>query len=240
MRSKTIVALVLPMLALTCARQGENSTRGDLKLQTTREKFSYSLGYDFGPNMEHIKSGVDLQFFMRGLEDYLNGKPALVSQPERQDIRSREFTRIGDEYIARKKEEEQERLQAGEAFLARNKTKPGVVTTASGLQYMILAAGRGARPGPDDRVKVKYRGTFLDGSEFESTEKHLGIPSTYWVKGVITGWMEGFQLMRVGGKYRFFIHPDLAYGKIGRRPDIPPNATLIYDIELLEIVTDSE
>ncbi|MGI0010357.1 MAG: FKBP-type peptidyl-prolyl cis-trans isomerase N-terminal domain-containing protein, partial [Nitrosopumilaceae archaeon] len=92
MRLKIIIALMLAMLALTCTREGENSTRGNLKLETTREKFSYSLGYDFGPSMEHIKSGVELQLFMRGLEDYLNGQPALVSQRERQDIRSREFT----------------------------------------------------------------------------------------------------------------------------------------------------
>ncbi|MGH7451461.1 MAG: FKBP-type peptidyl-prolyl cis-trans isomerase N-terminal domain-containing protein [bacterium] len=240
MRLKTIVALVLPMLALTCTHQGENSTRGNLKLETTREKFSYSLGYDFGPNMENIKSGLDLQMFMHGLEDYLNGKPALVPLRERQDIRSREFTRIGEEYIAQQKAEEQKRLQDGEAFLAENKTKSGVITTASGLQYMILSEGSGPHPGPDDRIKVKYRGTLIDGKEFESTEKLLGRPSTFLVKGVFPGWTEGFQLMCVGGKYRFFIHPDLAYGKIGRRPDIPPNATLIYDFELLEIVTGKE
>jgi FKBP-type peptidyl-prolyl cis-trans isomerase len=240
MRSKTIVALVLAVLTLTCTRKNENSARGNLKLETTREKFSYGLGYDFGPAMEHIKSGVDLQLFMRGLEDYLNGKEALVPKSERQDIRSREFTRIGDEYIARKKQEEETNLRAGEAFLAENKTKPSVMTTASGLQYMVLTEGRGPRPGPDDRVKVKYRGTFIDGREFESTEKRLGIPSTYLVKGVIPGWTEGFQLMRVGGKYRFFMPPDLAYGKIGKQPNVPPNATLIYEVELLEIVAGKE
>jgi FKBP-type peptidyl-prolyl cis-trans isomerase len=108
------------------------------------------------------------------------------------------------------------------------------------LQYLVLDEGDGPKPGPDDKVKIKFRGRFIDESEFESTEKRLGKPSTFLVKGVIRGWTEGFQLMRVGGKYRFFIHPSLAYGQIGREPDIPPNATLIYDIELLEIVTGQE
>lgn len=234
MRSKTTRVMFWFLLAISCTPQSANEKK---ELTTTREKFSYGLGYDFGPSMENIKSGVDLQLFMRGLEDYLNGKPALVPKEERDDIRSREFTRIGDEYIARKKEEEQKRLQDGEAFLAENKTKPGVITTAAGLQYLVLAEGNGPQPGPDDRVKIKYRGTFIDGKEFVSTDKRFGVPSIFLVKGGIAGWKEGFPLMRVGGKYRFFIHPDLAFGKIGRQPDIPPNSTLIYDVELLEIVT---
>jgi FKBP-type peptidyl-prolyl cis-trans isomerase FkpA len=227
-------------LALSCAEHEKSPATTPQKLTTTREKFSYALGYDFGPNMEHIKSGVDLQFFMRGLEDYLNKKEALVPMDERQRLRAEEFTRIGDEYIAQQKEEAQKRLQAGEAFLAENQKKPGVITTASGLQYLILSEGRGRKPGPNDRVKIKYRGTFIDGKEFASTERFSGKPSTLLVKSGIPGWVEGFQLMRVGASYRFFLHPQLAYGEIGQKPDIPPNATLIYDIELVEIMTEDE
>jgi FKBP-type peptidyl-prolyl cis-trans isomerase len=235
------VFLLLPLwLVLSCADHEKSSATTPQKLTTTREKFSYALGYDFGPNMEHIKSGVELQFFMRGLEDYLNKKESLVPMDERQRLRAEEFTRIGDEYIARQKEEAQKRLQAGEAFLAENQNKPGVVTTASGLQYLILAEGRGPQPGPNDRVKIKYRGAFIDGTEFASTERFLGKPSTLLVKSGIPGWVEGFQLMRAGGSYRFFLHPQLAYGEIGQKPDIPPNATLIYDVELVEIMTDEE
>jgi FKBP-type peptidyl-prolyl cis-trans isomerase len=235
---KRIILILLPLL-WTCSDSPKLSKPAS-DLKTTRAKFSYSLGYDFGPSMENIKSGVDLEIFKRGLEDYLNGHPALVPKNERDQIRSEEFTRIGDEYIAQQKALEQKRLQDGEAFLAANRTKPGVVTTASGLQYMTLTEGNGPHPGPDDRVKVKYRGTFIDGKEFESTEKKFGIPSTYLVKGVLLGWTEGFQLMQVGGKYRFFLHPNLAYGKIGRQPDIPSNMTLIYEVELLEIITDKD
>jgi len=241
MSSKMTVFLLLPLgLVLSCADHEKSSATIPQKLSTTREKFSYALGYDFGPNMEHIKSGVELQFFMRGLEDYLNKKESLVPMDERQRLRAEEFTRIGDEYIARQKEEAQQRLQAGEAFLAENQNKPGVVTTASGLQYLIVAEGRGPKPGPDDRVKIKYRGAFIDGKEFASTERLLGKPSTLLVKSGIPGWVEGFQLMRVGSNYRFFLHPRLAYGEIGQKPDIPPNATLIYDVELVEIMTDEQ
>jgi FKBP-type peptidyl-prolyl cis-trans isomerase len=190
--------------------------------------------------LENIKSGIDLELFMRGVEDYLQGKQALVPQEERSALRSQEFYRIGQEYIARKKQEEENNLAAGEAFLAKNKTNPGVVTTASGLQYLVLVEGRGQRPGLDDKIKVQYRGTFIDGSEFESFDRRMGKPSTFLVRGVIAGWTEGFQLMQVGGKYRFFIPPHLAYGKIGREPDIPPNSTLIYEVEFLEIVTGEE
>lgn len=226
------------ILTLSCTKP-ENTKTPTAPLQTTRDKFSYALGYDFGPNMKHIKSGVDLQLFLRGLEDYLNEKPALVSEPERQDIRSREFYRIGEEYIAHQKEQEQKNLQDGEAFLAANKNQPGVITTASGLQYLVLSEGAGPRPTPDDRVKIKYRGAFIDGKEFSNTETLLDKSSTFLVRSAIPGWAEGIQLMRVGSKYRFFLHPHLAFGKIGQEaPSIPPNAALIYDVELLEIMAE--
>jgi FKBP-type peptidyl-prolyl cis-trans isomerase len=241
MSSKTAVFLLLCLgLALSCADREKSSATTPQDLTTTREKFSYALGYDFGPNMEHIKSGVDLEFFKRGLEDYLNKKESLVSMAERQRLRAEEFTRIGDEYIARQKEEAQNRLQAGEAFLAENQKKPGVITTASGLQYLILSEGRGRKPGLNDRIKIKYRGTFIDGKEFASTERFSGKPSTLLIRSGIPGWVEGFQLMRAGGSYRFFLHPRLAYGEIGQKPDIPPYATLIYDVELVEIMTEDE
>ncbi|MDZ7363537.1 MAG: FKBP-type peptidyl-prolyl cis-trans isomerase [candidate division KSB1 bacterium] len=238
--SPKMAVLLLLWLVLSCSRHEKSSAPTSQKLTTTREKFSYALGYDFGPNMEHIKSGVDLQFFMRGLEDYLNKKEALVPMEERQRLRAEEFTRIGDEYIAQQKEEAQKRLQAGEAFLAENQKQPGVVTTASGLQYLVLTEGHGRQPGLNDRVKIKYRGAFIDGTEFVSTERFSGKPSTLLVRSGIPGWVEGFQLMRTGSSYRFFLHPRLAYGEIGQKPDIPPNATLIYDVELVEIMTDEE
>lgn len=235
MRRDLFALLLSAVFCLTCSQQKKDFHSGRNKLETTREKFSYALGYDLGPNMKNIKSGVDLQYFMAGLADYLEERPSLLTERERQDIRSEEFTRIGEEYMRRQKELEQERLQAGEAFLAANKKKPGVITTASGLQYEILAEGEGQQPGPDDRVKIKYHGTFLDGKEVESTDKLQRGFTICLVKGVIPAWTEAFQLMRPGAKFRLFIPSPLAYGKIGRDPDIPSNTVLIYEMELVEI-----
>lgn len=235
MRRGVYVIPFLTALLFTCNQRPQTFGGDRIELETTREKFSYALGYDFGPNMKNIKSGVDLQYFMVGLAHYLEEKPSLLTERERQDVRSEEFYRIGQEYMQAQQALEQKRQEEGETFLGANGKREGVITTASGLQYQILSEGRGAQPGPEDRVKIKYRGTFLDGKEFENTDNLQRGYTICLVKGVIPGWTEAFQLMRPGGKYRLFIPSQLAYGKIGRDPDIPSNALLIYDMELVEI-----
>lgn len=236
MRHRTLAVLLLSSTLLTCSQQEAGFGGPGTKLETTREKFSYALGYDFGPNMENIKSGVDLKYFMAGLEDYLKQRQPRLDAGARQQLRAEEFTRIGKEYLEQKKLAEEKKLQEAEAFLAANQSKSGVITTASGLQYQILHEGTGAKPGLNDHVKINARGTFLDGKEFENTDKLVKGHGLYWVSGSFPGWQEGFQLMRVGGKYRLFIPPGLAFGQIGRDPDVPANALLIYEVELLEIV----
>ncbi len=240
MLRSVFAVLLLALCSLTCTRHDKSFGGGTDKLETAREKFSYALGYDLGPSMTNIKSGIELRVFMRGLEDYFNGKPAQLDLRERQDIRSEEFTRLGEEYMQRLKELEQKTLAEGEAFLAANKSKPGVITTASGLQYEVLSEGNGLRPGPEDRIKVRHRGYFIDGKEFDDTDKLTRGFTIYLVKGVIPGWTEAFQLMRVGGKYRVAIPSNSAYGKIGREPDIPAYSVLIYEIELLEIISPND
>lgn len=125
-------------------------------------------------------------------------------------------------------------LNRGEAFLEQNSKKEGVVVTASGLQYLVLRKGEGRKPGPTDRVTVHYRGTLIDGTEFDSSHKR-GQPATFGLNQVIRGWTEGLQLMRVGGKHRLFIPSNLAYGKRGAGNLIGPDETLIFDVELLAI-----
>lgn len=240
MRHHTLAVLLLSLMLLTCSQQEAGFGGPGTKLETTREKFSYALGYDFGPNMENIKSGVDLKYFMAGLEDYLKQRQPLLDQGARQQLRAEEFTRIGKEYLEQKKLTEETRLQEAETFLAANQSKPGVITTASGLQYQIIEEGTGAKPSLNDHVKIKARGTFLEGKEFENTDKLVKGHGLYWVGGVFPGWQEGFQLMRVGGKYRLFIPPRLAFGSVGRNPDVPSNALLIYEIELLEVVAKAD
>ena len=127
----------------------------------------------------------------------------------------------------------EENKLAGEAFLAENSTKDGVVTTASGLQYLVLTEGNGPSPSATSNVTVHYKGTTLDGKEFDSSYSR-NAPATFPLNQVIAGWTEGVQLMNVGAKYRFFIPSDLAYGKRGAGGDIPPNATLIFEVELLK------
>jgi FKBP-type peptidyl-prolyl cis-trans isomerase len=240
MRHHLTATLFLSFALLTCNQQQKKIGEEQVQLQTTREKFSYALGYDFGPNMKHIKSGLDLEYFMAGLADYLNEKESLLSEGERQQVRSAEFWRIGQEYLQDQEETVRKSLEEAEAFLAANQSKPGVITTASGLQYQVLAPGTGPHPGLHDRVTIKYRGTFLDGKEFENTDRLLKGYGTYVVNSTFAGWKEAFQLMQKGGKYRCFIHPRLAFGEIGQRPNIPPNALLIYEIELSEITSASE
>ena len=128
----------------------------------------------------------------------------------------------------------EENKKAGLEFLAKNAKKEKVITTASGLQYQILSEGKGASPVAADRVTVKYKGTLLDGTEFDSTDKHGG-SATFPLNQVIKGWTEGVQLMKIGAKYRFFIPSSLAYGEEGAGKVIPPNATLIFEIELLKV-----
>ncbi|WP_231883654.1 MULTISPECIES: FKBP-type peptidyl-prolyl cis-trans isomerase [Methylomonas] len=126
-----------------------------------------------------------------------------------------------------------ENLAAGEAFLAENAKKPGVVTTASGLQYQVVTEGSGAQPGPTDNVTVHYQGTTIDGKEFDSSYKR-GAPASFPLNRVIPGWTEGLQLMKEGAKYRLFIPAKLAYGERGAGRDIGPNSALIFDVELIK------
>ncbi len=140
-------------------------------------------------------------------------------------------------FVMRVQEEETNAAKAeGEKFLSENKTKPGVITTESGLQYQVITEGTGERPTADDQVKVHYKGTLLDGTEFDSTAQHGGEPSVFGVGNVIPGWTEGLQIMPVGSKYIFWIPSDLAYGVRGAGQSIKPNSTLKFEVELLEIV----
>ncbi len=205
------------------------------ELETELAKVSYVLGMDIANRLKSLETDIDLDLFCRGLRDKYADEDVLVTSEQASKIQQDFFTRLQAERARKQRELADKNKKEGDEFLAANKEKEGVQTTDSGLQYMVLKEGDGPKATARDRVKVHYRGTFIDGTEFDSSYKR-DEPSTFGVRGVIKGWTEGLQLMNVGSKYRFFIPPDLAYGPRGSRNNIGPNATLIFEIELLEIV----
>jgi len=209
-----------------------------LTLKTPKDKASYAIGMNIGKSIHKDSVDIDLSILMRGIKDSMKDGKTLLTDDEAKAA----LTALQAEM--RKKQEEKMLVQAesnkkaGEAFLADNKTKDGVVTLPSGLQYKILREGTGPKPATTDTVVCNYKGTLLDNTEFDSSYKR-GQPATFPVSGVIKGWTEALQLMSVGSKWELFIPSDLAYGVPGR-PGIGPNATLVFEVELMSIQPKAE
>ena len=205
-----------------------------IKLETTMDSVSYIIGTDMAQSLTNIKDEVNVDILMGGIDDQLNERPLLVNKEDGQTI-MRDFS-----MRMQKKMEEERKVNAvsntedGSKFLEENKKKEGVTTTESGLQYIALKKGDGPIPAATDKVKVHYKGTTIDGTEFDSSYKR-GEPTTFNITGVIKGWTEALLLMNVGSKYKLFIPPELAYGERGSGPQIGPNAVLIFEVELLSI-----
>ena len=214
--------------------QSTSAGKSSPGLITQKDKVSYALGMNLGINLHRQSVDVDPAILTQGLKDALAGGSTQMTDEEarttltqlQEDLRKKQeakMQQVGDE---NKKE--------GDAFLAANKTKEGVVTLPSGLQYKVLKAGTGPKPAATDSVVCNYQGTLIDGKEFDSSYKR-GQPATFPVNGVIKGWTEALQLMPVGSKWQLFVPSDLAYGPRGAGADIAPNATLIFEVELLSI-----
>jgi FKBP-type peptidyl-prolyl cis-trans isomerase FklB len=203
------------------------------ELKTDKDKFSYALGMNYGENFRKQGLEVDPAVFAKAFEESFNGgKTAMTDQEMQtllmaaaQEIRKKQAALLAEKGAAAQKE--------GEAFLAANKTKEGVVTLPSGLQYKILKSGTGEKPKLDDTVACNYKGTLINGTQFDASDMHGG-PVTFRVKGVIAGWIEALQLMSVGSKWQLFVPSNLAYGAQGPG-EIGPNATLIFEVELVSI-----
>ncbi len=206
----------------------------DVQLKDQKDKISYSIGLDIGTTLKRQLIEVNEELLNTGILDGLSGKKPLLSEDQVKET----MAVFQKEMLAKQAEAKKAAAakNAAEAtkFLTENKTKEGVKTTASGLQYKVLKEGSGPTPKPTDTVKVNYRGTVLDGTEFDSSYKR-GEPASFPVNRVIKGWTEALQLMKVGSKYQLFIPADLAYGGRGAGSDIGPNAMLIFDVELLGI-----
>jgi FKBP-type peptidyl-prolyl cis-trans isomerase len=205
-----------------------------LTLDTQKQKVSYSIGIDIGNNFKQSEIDIDLQALAQGIKDAISDStPRLTGQQMDEAMRQLQQDMVAKRNESAKKAGEKNKLE-GEAFLAENAKKEGVITLPSGLQYKIIKQGDGKKPKLTDEVTTHYRGTLIDGTEFESSYKR-GEPANFHVNEVIAGWTEALQLMPVGSKWQLFISSNLAYGERGRGGPIGPNATLIFELELLSI-----
>jgi FKBP-type peptidyl-prolyl cis-trans isomerase len=209
-------------------------TSDDLTLTTPEDIFSYAFGMNVGQSLQTQGVRVNPDVFARGLKDTLAGGKTLLSDDEAKAALARAQNAIRQEQQAKMKKEGEVNKKEGDEFLAANKTKEGVVTLPSGLQYRILKAGTGPRPQASDVVVCNYRGTLLNGAEFDSSYKR-GTPAIFPVNGVIKGWTEGLQLMPVGSKWQLFVPPDLAYGDHAIGQEVGANSALIFEVELISI-----
>src|SRR5438552_1235334 len=224
------------------AKSGQASSRqtpAALTLNTPKDKLSYSIGMNIAKSLKRDDVDVDTAVLLRAIQDVLGGGNLLMTDQEAQSI----LTNLQADL---RKKQEQGMQQAaetnkkeGDAFLAANKSKDGIVALPSGLQYKILTPGTGPKPTATDKVECNYRGTLIQGTEFDSSYKR-GKPVTFQVGEVIKGWSEALQLMPVGSKWQLFVPPDLAYGDHGAGQEIGPNSTLIFEVELLSIAPKTE
>jgi FKBP-type peptidyl-prolyl cis-trans isomerase len=209
-------------------------TATPLALKTQKDKVSYAIGVNIGKSLHKDAVDVDPAIFIRGMKDALAGGKLLLTDEDMKgtlDILQAQLRKRQEELT---QEAADANKKAGDAFLAENKAKPGVVALPSGLQYKVVTEGTGPKPAATDSVVCNYRGTLLNGTEFDSSYKR-GQPATFPVNGVIKGWTEALQLMPVGSKWQLFVPPDLAYGSRGVGLDIGPEATLVFEVELISI-----
>jgi len=226
--------LVVAMLGFV----GEASGQDASTLKSEKERLSYALGVATGNQIRQQSLDLDLDVYSQGLKDALSGGKTLLTEAELREIMTTFQNEMRSKQLALQNQRAQEialkNKTEGEAFLAQNKSAEGVVSLESGLQYKILKEGTGEKPKLSDTVVCHYRGTLLDGAEFDSSYKR-NAPETFGVQGVIKGWTEALQLMPVGSKWQLFVPSGLGYGERGAGREIGPNAVLIFEVELLSI-----
>jgi FKBP-type peptidyl-prolyl cis-trans isomerase len=232
MKQVTLSLLLVGLLAVPAAAQpAAKVPAGEPAPKTVKDQASYSIGYDIGRSFKDRELDLELAMIVRGMKDALAGTdPALTEEQMVQAME--EFQKAFQQQMAQRAKKAAEE---GVAFLAANGKKEGVVTTASGLQYKVLKQGTGPSPKATDVVRTHYEGTFINGKVFDSSIKR-NEPATFGVNQVIPGWTEALQLMKVGDKWQLFVPSKLAYGPEGSQGAIPPDSTLIFEVELLEIV----
>jgi len=212
---------------------------GKPNLESEENKVSYIIGFQIGSNLRQDSLTIDQKVFLAGLNQGLDGGESLISQEEATQVMTSLQANMQEKAAAKQKEDLEKNAGEGEKFLAENAKKEGVVVLESGLQYKVIEEGSGESPKATDTVVTNYRGTLIDGTEFDSSYKR-GEPAKFPVNRVIQGWTEALQLMKPGAKWELYVPSDLAYGASGAGGMIGPNATLIFEIELIGLDKDSE
>lgn len=204
------------------------------KLNTDAQKAAYAIGYNFGSSLSQEVPDIDTDALQRGMQDALKKQQAALTPEQRAEVMGKFQQQLMAQKSARMEATEKKNSEAAAKFMAENAKKPGVTALPSGLQYQVIASGKGASPKATDRVKVHYTGTLLNGEVFDSSVKR-GEPATFQVDQVIAGWTQALQKMKVGDKWKLFIPPELGYGKRGAGAKIEPGMALIFEVELLEV-----
>ena len=205
-----------------------------LELKTDEQKLSYAMGLDLGEYFKGLDEKFDLNVLQQGINDGYGGNKPLMTPEDAAAVQQSFAKRQQEKQIQKTVAMVQKNRKAAEEFLKANKAKEGVVETKSGLQYKVVKKGQGAKPAPTDTVKVQYKGSLIDGKEFDSSYKR-NEPAVFQVNQVIAGWQEALPLMETGATYELYIPPDLAYGDRGAPPVIEPGSMLIFQVELMEI-----
>jgi FKBP-type peptidyl-prolyl cis-trans isomerase FklB len=226
---KRLITVIVALTFVAALSAEEKSA-----LKDPKDKVSYSIGLDIGSTLKKQNIDVNVDTLTAGLKDALTGAKPQLSEEQIKETMTNFSNELRNKQQTAMQESAQKNSAEGEKFLAENKTKPGVKTTASGLQYKVLKEGTGPSPKETDTVVTNYRGTLINGTEFDSSYKR-NEPVTFPVNGVIKGWTEALQLMKKGAKYQIFVPSGLAYGARGAGQDIGPNATLIFEVELVDI-----
>lgn len=224
----TATVLALGLVYGVCwadeSKTATGASAGGFELKSDNDKVLYSLGYELGKDLSRQELELSPEVLLKAAEDGISGAKPLVDARQRQAA----LKQIGETRA-------KANLEQSQAFLAANAQKEGVQTLPSGLQYKVIQAGEGKSAGPGDNVRVQYRGSLIDGTEFDSSYER-GKPATFRVNKVIKGWREALPLMKEGAKWELFIPPELGYGERGRPKAIPPNSALIFEVELLSVL----
>lgn len=227
---KALLIALVGIALVACQTSADDKT----VLKNEKDKISYSIGINIGTNFKNQSIDVDVDALVKGIKDAISGNKTLMSEKEVQETLTAFQNDMRTKQAERAKAMAEKNKKEGETFLTENKKKEGIKTTANGLQYKIIKEGSGKKPKSTDTVTVHYRGTTIDGTEFDSSYKR-GEPTSFPVNEVIPGWTEALQLMPVGSKWQLFIPSNLAYGERGAGPQIGPNATLLFEVELISI-----